>query len=252
VYTNPNINSILEKANLSFKLIVKSVIVNEVPSNIFKYYLTIEITLDKSLSFYTIFLNIINYFNWCTFLYYINIVKIIINKMKQFTLLAIIAITLLAATSCTEIQKGKKKVARKNAVRTQAGHVALATYLKVSVRTLLKRSSCRLAGATLTAVSRRVTVKAARRTVRQVARCAAALKRRRHAKRLRRAHRRASRVKGKRSKAVARRLRRARQRAARRSRAARKGKKTAKGRRRAVGNVLVALLRRLVATFLKL
>jgi hypothetical protein len=171
--------------------------------------------------------------------------------MKQFTLLAIIAITFLAATSCTEIQKGKKKAAKRTA-GFNAGHVALSAYLGVNVHKLVRRSSCRAAGRLVLSTSRRMSVRAARRTVRAVARCAAALKRRAHAKRLRRAQRRAARAKGKKAKKVARRLRRVHRRVSRRTRKARKGKKNARKARRAVGNVLAAFIRRLVATFLKL
>jgi hypothetical protein len=180
---------------------------------------------------------------------YKNIVKIIINKMKQFTLLAIIAITLLAVNQCTEIQTANK---RPRSAGFHAGHVAIAKYLGLNVYGLVSKSACKNAGNALRNIARKVTLKSARRVVRLISQCAAAHKRKSHVKTLRRAHRRASKVKGKRTKVVRRRLRRARQRAARRSRAARKGKKSAKRRRRAVGHALVAFIKRLVATFLKL
>ncbi len=172
--------------------------------------------------------------------------------MKQFTLLAIIAITFLAATSCTEIQKGKRRAHKARTAGLNAGHVALAEYFHTRVRRLVRSKSCRAAGALVLAVSRRTTVKAARRAVRAIARCAASLKRRAQARRLRRAQRRAARAKGKVAKRVARRLRKVHKRVARRTRRARRGKKNARRARRAVGHVLVAFIKRIVATFLKL
>ena len=172
--------------------------------------------------------------------------------MKQFTLLAIIAITFLAATSCTEIQKGKRRAHKARTAGLNAGHVALAEYLHTNVHKLVRRSSCRTAGSLVLAVARKTTVAAAKRAVRAVARCAAALKRRAQAKRLRRAQRRAARAKGKVARRLRRRFRRVHRRVARRTRRARRGKKNARRRRRAVGHVLVAFIRRIVATFLKL
>jgi hypothetical protein len=164
--------------------------------------------------------------------------------MKQFKLLAVIAITLLAAASCVEFQKAKK------AASTHAGHHGLSRYLGIALKVLLKRSVCHRAANSLRHLARKASVKAARHTVHLAAQCAAKLGRKNKAKRLNRAHRRGGKAKGSRRKTVARKIRRSSRRTVRRTRKARKGKKARKARR-AAGSVLANYLVRVVTSLLK-
>jgi hypothetical protein len=168
--------------------------------------------------------------------------------MKQFQLLAVIAITLLVAASCVEVQKGKKKASKSSSAH--AGTHAISKYLGVSVSVLIRKSVCRAAANALKHLSRRASHKGARHLVHLVAQCAAKVGRKKHVKTLRRAHRKSGKAKAAKRKRSAKKLRKTSRKAVKRASKARKGKKSAKKARKAAGSVLATFLRQVVSQLL--